>query len=83
MTPTQVNTDKLCNFIIQKFEDGELNNDSLVQIIELCGGYLNIETIPNYAKRNKLSYNGAKKQPKTNQRRVVSLFKVKFVIDND
>ena len=77
MTKTQVNTEKLCSFIIQKFEEQELDNDSLVQLIELCGGYLNLETIPNYAKRNKLSYNGVKKHRKT-----IKLFNVKFVIDN-
>ncbi|MBN8565248.1 MAG: hypothetical protein J0M25_00750 [Flavobacteriales bacterium] len=78
MTQTQANTDKLCNFICQKFEDGELDNDSLVQIIELCGGYLNLETIPNYAKKNNLSYNGVKKH-----RKICTIFKVKFVIDNE
>jgi hypothetical protein len=78
MTSTQVNTDKLCNFIIQKFEDGELNNDSLVQIIELCGGYLNLKTISDYAQKNKMSYNGVKKH-----RKIQTVFNVKFVIDND
>jgi hypothetical protein len=77
MTPTQANTEKILNFIIQKFEEGELDNDSLVQLIELCGGYLNLETIPNYAKRNKISYNGVKKH-----RNTIKLFNVKFVIDN-
>jgi hypothetical protein len=72
------NTDKLLRFVSEKFETGELDNDSLVQLIELAGAYLNIETIPNYAKRNKLSYNGAKKH-----RKLQTLFNVKFVIDND
>jgi hypothetical protein len=72
------NTTKLLKFTSEKFEKGELNNDSLVQLIELAGNYLNIESIPNYAKQNNLSYNGVKKF-----RTIVELFNIKFVIDND
>ena len=61
MTETQENTIKLLNFISQKFETDQLDNNSLVQIIEHCGGYLNLQTISNYATKNNLSYNGAKK----------------------
>jgi hypothetical protein len=75
---TNENTEKLLRFVSEKFEKGELDNDSLVQLIELAGAYLNIETIPDYAKRNKLSYNGVKKH-----RKLQTLFNVKFVIDND
>ncbi len=75
---TAENTDELKNFIAEKFEAGEINNQSLVQIIELCGQYLNLQTISDYARKNKLSYNGTK-----NFRTVVNLFDVKFVIDND
>lgn len=72
------NTDKLMAFVAQKFERGELDNESLVQLIELAGGYLNLSTIPNYCRSNRMSYNGAKKY-----RKVVVLFGVKFVIDNN
>lgn len=72
------NTTKLLNFTAEKFEKGQLDNDSLMQLIELCGNYLNIETIPNYAKQNNLSYNGVKKF-----RTIVELFNIKFVVDND
>ncbi len=75
---TTLNTEKLKNFIAEKFESGEINNQSLVQIIELCGQYLNLKTISDHARKNKLSYNGTK-----NFRTVVNLFNVKFVIDND
>ena len=71
------NTKKLLNFISQKFEGDELDNDSLVQIIELCGMYLNLQTISSYAKANNLSYNGAK-----NFRNVKTIFGGKFIIDN-
>jgi len=57
---TAENTDELKNFIAEKFETGEINNQSLVQIIELCGQYLNLQTISDYARKNKLSYNCTK-----------------------
>ena len=77
MTQTQANTDKICQFITEKFESDQLDNDSLVQIIEHCGAYLNLCTISEYANKNKISYNGAKKF-----RTVKKIFNTKFVIDN-
>ena len=78
MNKTVDNTKKLIQFIASKYEAGELNNNSLVQIIELAGQYLNLKTISDYAKANRISYNGAKKY-----RRNISLFNVKFIIDNE
>jgi hypothetical protein len=54
------------------------SNDGLVHLIELAGDYLNLQTIPDYANSNKLSYNGVKKT-----REIKEIFKTKFVIDND
>jgi hypothetical protein len=48
-----------------------------VQVIELCGMLLNLQTIPDYAKENNMSYNGVKKC-----RKIVPLFNINFVIDN-
>jgi hypothetical protein len=78
MTDIQTNTNKLLSFVSQKFESDDLDNESLVQLIELCGMYLNLQTIPNYAKSNNITYNGAKKC-----RNVREIIGVKFVIDND
>lgn len=78
MTESKANTDKLLNFVSDKFQSGELTNDSLVQLIELSGMFLNLKTIPNYAKENNLTYNGVKKT-----RKIVTLFSAKFVIDNN
>ncbi len=75
---TSENTTKLLNFISEKFQSDQINNESLVQIIELCGSYLNLQTIPNYAKQNSKSYNGVK-----NFKKIIRLFGVKFVLDND
>ncbi len=77
---TSINTtngEKLQKFIYEKFDKNELSNDDLVQVIELCGMLLNIQTIPDYAKENNMSYNGVKKN-----RQITKIFNVKFVIDN-
>lgn len=62
----------------QRIENGELTNDELVQLIEHIGSYLNLATIPDYAKANNMSYNGVKKF-----RTIKTIFKTKFVIDNE
>ncbi|MEQ1554087.1 MAG: hypothetical protein ABL929_07910 [Ferruginibacter sp.] len=64
--------------ISNRIESGELSNEDLVQLIEHVGGYLNLQTIPQYAKQYNISYNGVK-----NFRKVVELFNTKFVIDNE
>jgi hypothetical protein len=70
--------DKLLLNIDKGMENKLLSNEDLVQIIEQCGSYLNLMTIAEYAKQNKISYNGAK-----NHREQLELFGVKFIIDND
>jgi hypothetical protein len=69
---------KLLNFIAEKFENNELDNSDMVQIIELCGMYLNLQTISDYAKEHNLSYNGVK-----NHRQIVNLFGNKYVLENN
>lgn len=58
--------------------EGKWSNDGLVQLIELAGDYLNLQTIPDYAAARNLSYNGVKKT-----REIRNIKGVKFVIDND
>ena len=69
---------KIKEYINKAVTKGELSNDSMVQIIELLGSYLNLQTIPNYAKENNKSYNGVK-----NNRKIINLFGNKYVLDND
>lgn len=69
---------KICEHLSNRIESGELSNDDLVQIIGHVGGYLNLQTIADYARQNKISYNGAKKH-RTN----IVLFGVKMVVDNE
>ena len=78
MSKTVENTNKLMFFVASKYEGGELDNDSLVQLIELAGSYLNIKTIPDYCKEKGISYNGAK-----HHRNPITILGVKFIIDND
>lgn len=70
--------DKIKNRLSHNIQNNELTNSELVQIIEHIGSYLNIQTISDYAKNNNISYNGAKKFRKN-----ITLFGVKFIIDND
>lgn len=71
-------TNIICDHIGKRFQNNELTNDDMVQIIEYCGGFLNLKTIPDYAKSNKMSYNGVK-----NFRTIKTIFNVQFVIDNE
>ena len=72
------NTRKLINFVAKNYESGRLNDDSLVQLIELSAGYLNLQTIAQYAKTNKISYNGAK-----NHRKHIKISGIKFIANNE
>ena len=69
---------KVLNRLENLIIENKLSNDNLVQIIELCGSYLNLQTISDYSKDNNISYNGVKKC-----RDIREIFNVKFVIDND
>jgi len=69
---------KIKVYIINNFIKGVLSNLDMVEIIQLCGGYLNLMTISAYAKENNMSYEGVKKC-----RNIIVLFGNKYVIDND
>jgi hypothetical protein len=70
--------DTICVHLSERIESNHLSNEDCVRIIEHIGGYLNLKTIPDYAKDNKISYNGVKKF-----RKVEKIFNVKFVIENE
>ena len=78
MTDIKINTEKLLQFVAEKFQSCELDNDSMVQLCELAGSYLNLKTLPDWATANNKSYNGAKMQKNR-----VTLFNIKFIIDNE
>jgi len=65
--------------LFANYEAGAITDADLVQIIEQAAQYLNLQTLTNYAKSNKLSYNGAKKQRLNS----VTIGSVKFIINNE
>ena len=77
MNKNQNHVDKIEEYIFKCLQKKELDNDSLVQIIEMANTYLNLKTLSNYAKDNNLSYNGVK-----NNRKVIYIFGCKLIADN-
>ena len=73
------NTKKIIDYLSEKYEKDELNDESLVKIIELCEDYLNLQTLTNYSKSEGISYNGAKKRNLD----IITIDGVKFIINND
>jgi|TARA_R110002167_G_scaffold33374_2_gene107235 hypothetical protein len=67
--------DKLEKYVYEKICKDELD---VVQLFERLNVYANLKSISQYAKDNKLSYNGVKKH-----RKIIKLFGCKFVADND
>jgi len=73
------NAQKICNFIQEKYENNQLNDNDLVQIIILNFDLLNLKTIQKYAKDNGKTYRGVSKFNK----KIVNINNNKFVIDNE
>jgi hypothetical protein len=69
--------EKIERNIMYGVQSGLLDNKDLIKIIQTSGVYLNLTTISNYSKQNNISYNGAK-----NNREVINMFGVKFIVDN-
>ena len=66
--------DKIDEYVYNAIISDDLD---VVQIFERLNSYTNLKSISQYAKDNKLSYNGVKKHRKT-----ITLFGCKFVADN-
>ena len=62
----------------ESIHEGKWSNEALVQLCELAGTYANLRTIPDYAREHGLTYNGVKKT-----RKIIKLFGIKFVIEQD
>ena len=67
--------DKIEEYVYKAMVRDDLD---IVQVFERLGIYANLKTISDYAKENKLSYNGVK-----NHRKIIKLFGCKFVLDNE
>ena len=66
--------DKIEEYVYKTLCKDELD---IVQLFERLNAYANLKTISQYAKDNNKSYNGIK-----NNREIITLFGVKFVLDN-
>lgn len=62
-----------------QYQDGYISDNDLVQIFEQIAAFLNLRTITNYAKANRITYNGALKR-KLNK---VAIDNQTFIIDNE
>ena len=78
MKENEAHVNKIEEYIYKCAQNDELTNENMVQIIERVNSYLNLKTINNYAKDNKISYNGVK-----NNRTIITLFGCKLVADNE
>jgi hypothetical protein len=65
----------------QSITEGCWSNPALVQLIELAGGFLNLMSISDYAKKHNMQYQGAKKD--TRNRTNIVIFNTKYIIDNE
>ena len=58
--------------------ENDVPNSELIEIMNICGDYLNLKTRSQYARENNISYNGAK-----HHRNNVKINGVIFIVDND
>lgn len=65
--------------LFSEYEKGNISDTVLVQLIEQAACYLNLKTITNYAKSERISYNGAKKRNAP----CIIIDHVKFIINNE
>lgn len=79
----KANTEKFIRWFCEKFQQGELDNDSILEFYKVVMPYLNPETISDHAKRTGLTYPGVQDKIKTGKLRTETLFGIKFIIDNE
>ena len=69
----------IINRIFECYQNGELDNNDAKEIIEGLSKYLDLKTLTNYSKSEKISYVAARKR-KTEK---VIIDNQKFIVDND
>lgn len=74
---------KIISHLSMRLHNCELSNNDMIAIIEAICQYGNICTVSEYAKREKLTYNGALDRISKDVVQLVNIFGVKFVIDNE
>lgn len=73
------NSNDIITSIYKGIHNNILSNQNMVQVIEHLADVLNLQTITNYAKSEKISYNGAKKRKIES----ININGIKFLINND
>ena len=73
-----IHIEKIQEYIDRCMHNGRLKPEDLVQLFEHNNCYMNLKTIPKYAKDNGISDSGARRC-----RKVIELLGVKFIQDND
>ena len=66
------------NKIAESVMNGDLDNPELVQIMEQCAGFLNLQKVSVYAQANNITKKGVYKC-----REIIDFRGFKFVADND
>lgn len=64
--------------LFECIHNGELTNEDIIKITEHCFIILNLQTLSDYSRNRKISYNGAKCQ-----KNIIVLGNVKFIVDNE
>lgn len=77
------NTDKFVNWFCDKFEAGQLDNESILEFIKVAGAYCNLATFAGYGRRHKLTYPGVVDRVNSGKVQVLEMFGVKFIVDNE
>lgn len=70
---------KIREIFFECIHNGKLENSDLVQIFEHVSIILNLQTITNYAKSEKISYNGALKR----KLQTIKIDGQTFIINNE
>jgi hypothetical protein len=73
------NSEKLNVFVYEKYNNSELTDNDLVQLIILCFDLLGLKTINTFAKLYNKTYRGVSEFSK----KVIDINGNKFVIDNE
>ena len=74
---------KINSRISELVQKGELNNLDLISITNNICDFFNLKTYSDYARDEKISYNGVKTRLEAGKIESIELFGVKFIIDNE
>ena len=75
-------TKTIIEHLEDRFQNNELSNKDLSDVIGYLGRLLNLRTISEYSKSTGISYNGVLSRVDSGKISMFELFNVKFVIDN-